>query len=115
MIAHARSLGTLDHQSWEFEKHPQGGLVVGVDGSSESIAALNTGAAIARTRRCVLHAVSVLPSIHSLERTEALRIALRASELAQLLCALEAPADWTSEAVIGRPAGRIAEIAERRG
>ena len=115
MIADDRSSGTLDHQSWEFEKQLPGGVVVGVDGSLESIAALNTGAAITRARRCVLHAVSVLPSIHSLARTEALRIALRASELKQLLRALEAPADWTSEAVIGRPAGRITDIAERRG
>jgi len=115
MIATANTLETLVHQSWEFEKQRHGGLVVGVDGSSESIAALNTAAAIARARQCVLHVVSVLPSISSLERSEAVRVALRDSELSQLLRALEAPADWTSEAVIGRPAGRLCEIAERRG
>jgi nucleotide-binding universal stress UspA family protein len=114
MIATASTPGMLAHQAWEFENPSPGGLVVGVDGSAESIAALNTAAAIARARRCLLHVVSVLPSIHSLERSEALRVALRNSELSQLLCALEAPADWSSEAVIGRPAGRLCEIAERR-
>jgi nucleotide-binding universal stress UspA family protein len=115
MIASANTSRTLTHQAWEFEKGLPGGVVVGVDGSPESIAALNTGASIARSKRCVLHAVSVLPSISSLEASETHRIGLRASELSELLRALEAPADWSSEAVIGRPVRALTEIAERRG
>jgi hypothetical protein len=41
-------------QSWEFEAPIPCGLVVGVDGSPESVAALNTAAFIARARRCPL-------------------------------------------------------------
>jgi nucleotide-binding universal stress UspA family protein len=60
MIAPANISRTLDQQSWEFEKPVRGGVVVGVDGSRESVAALNTAATIARIKRCALHAVSVL-------------------------------------------------------
>ena len=57
MIATANISDTLDHQSWEFETQLQGGLVVGVDGSPESIAAVNNASALARHQRSVLHVV----------------------------------------------------------
>jgi nucleotide-binding universal stress UspA family protein len=115
MLAPANTSGTLVHQSWEFERQLQGGLVVGVDGSRESVAALNTAAALARSRRCALHAVSVLQSMPSDEKSESLRISLRAGELAEILRALEPRADWSSEVAIGRPARALAEISEHRG
>ena len=115
MIAPPSNPGTLAHQSWEFEKQFHGGLVVGVDGSRESVAALNTAAAIARIRRCALHAVSVLQVMPSRDRSDPLRISLRASELSELLRALEPGADWSSEVAIGRTARVLAEIAEIRG
>lgn len=115
MIAPANISGTLDQQWWEFEKPVRGGVVVGVDGSRESVAALNTAAAIARARRCALHAVSVLPHGPSQHNTETLRVSLRASELSELLRALEPGPDWSTEVIIGRPARALTKIAELRG
>ena len=115
MIAPANISGTLDQQWWEFEKPVRGGVVVGVDGSRESVAALNTAAAIARARRCALHAVSVLPHGPSQHNTETLRVSLRASELSELLRALEPGPDWSTEVIVGRPARALTEIAELRG
>ena len=115
MIAPANISRTLDQQSWEFEKPVRGGVVVGVDGSRESVAALNTAAAIARIKRCALHAVSVLQRAVSQDESEALRVSLRSSELSELLTALEPGANWSSEVAVGRPARALAEIAERRG
>ena len=115
----------LCEQEWEYELPLQGGIVVGVDGSRESIAALNTASALARIRRCPLHAVSVLPYIPSYDRNrgsgespgniEALRLSMRSTELDELLRALEPRSDWTSEVLVGRPSRELAEIAERRG
>lgn len=113
------------HQSWGFEAPIPCGLVIGVDGSPESVAALNTGAAIARARRCPLHVVSVLPpfaSYHiepgkeeSKSNTDELRIQLRGSAIRDMMTAAGADVEWTYEAVLGRPAKVIARIAEDRG
>ncbi|HEX6574362.1 MAG TPA: universal stress protein [Gemmatimonadaceae bacterium] len=113
------------HQAWEFEKPTCNEIVVGVDGSVESITALNTAAALARSRHCPLHAVSVLPPYPSYqinagneksrENIDQLRTTLRLSELSQLLRSLEPSYNWTHEVVIGRPAREIVSIAERRG
>ncbi len=117
------SPGTL-HQSWEFEV-AQSGIVVGVDGSPESIAAYNTGAGIARARGCLLHVVSVLPpfptyhlnpgAVDSRSNVDALRLQLRNSSLETMMNAGNAEKDWTHEVTIGRPAKLIARIAEQRG
>ena len=114
----------FSHQAWEFEKPLCGGIVVGVDGSPSSIAALNTAAAIARGRRCALHVVSVLPpfpshrinprSEHSGDNISDLRLALRDSELAEIVRALEPEPDWTWEVVVGRPARELVSVAECR-
>ena len=115
----------LCQQEWEYELPLPGGIVVGVDGSRESIAALNTAAAIARLRRCPLHAVSVLPytpsynvsrgSDDSPGNIEALRHSLRSSELDDLMHSLEPRSDWSSEVLVGRPARELTILAERRG
>lgn len=125
MIPATTSPGLQSQQSWEYEMSVPGGIVAGVDGSRESIAALNTAAGIARTRHCPLHAVTVLqpfPSYHlnpgvdkSRENVNELRAALRNSELDQIMHALEPENDWTHEAVIGRPARELTYTAERRG
>ena len=125
MITANTSPGAQSSQSWEYEATVPGGVVAGVDGSIESIAALNTAAAIARNRRCPLHAVTVLqpfPSYQvnpgvdkSRENVNELRAALRDSELGQIMHSLEPAADWTHEAVVGRPARELTFAAERRG
>lgn len=111
------------HQSWEFELAPSG-IVVGVDGSPESIAAYNTGAAIARARKCPLHVVSVVPpfpayhvdagSVDRRSNVDELRVQLRKSSLEALLRAGDADPASTLEVVIGRPAKAIAKIAGQR-
>lgn len=107
-------------QSWEYERILPG-VVVGVDGSRESIAALNTGAAIARRRRCPLHAVTVLspyPNYHPIpagddsdQTVNQLRMNLRDSELRDIVQALEPGDDWTHEVVMGRPARELNRVA----
>jgi nucleotide-binding universal stress UspA family protein len=123
MIAHAMPAGDMSSLAWEYETPGTGGIVVGIDGSRESIAAMNTGASLARARRCPLHIVSVLPHLPAPVNTPAdasspnkddLRISLRSSELEDLLTSLEPRENWTCETVIGRPARELASIAERR-
>jgi nucleotide-binding universal stress UspA family protein len=116
---------TANAESRECEATLPGGVVTGVDGSRESIAALNTAAVIARDRRCPLHAITVLPPFPSYqvgpgagenrENVNELRAALRDSELDQIMRALEPPDDWTHETVVGRPAREVAFAAECRG
>lgn len=118
------SPSTQSCQCWEYEHPVTGGIVVGVDGSKESIAALNTAAAIARNRRCALHVVAVVqpfptyqlsPGVDkSRENVNELRAALRESELRQIIRVLEPADDWTHEAIIGSPARELTSIAERR-
>ena len=125
MITAAASPSAQSSQCWEYERQIPGGIVAGVDGSKESVAALNTAAAIVRNRRCPLHVVTVLqpfPTYHlnpgvekSRENVNELRAALRDSELSQIIRALEPADDWTHEAVIGSPARELTTIAERRG
>lgn len=125
MITAAASPSTQSCQCWEYERPVTGGIVAGVDGSRESIAALNTASAIARNRRCPLHVVTVVqpfptyqlsPGLDkSRENVNELRAALRESELRQIMRVLEPPDDWTHEAVIGSPARELTSIAERRG
>ena len=112
-------------QSWEYEKLVPCGIVVGVDGSPESIAAFNAGARIARTRRCAFHAVSVIPPYPAyqidpgVEASKAsvddLRLQLRSAALVKLMNAVDADPSWTHEVVIGRPAKAIVRIADERG
>jgi nucleotide-binding universal stress UspA family protein len=115
----------LSHQSWEYELPVPGGIVAGVDGSRESIAALNTAAAMARSRRCALHAVTVIPpfpSYHinpgadeSRDSVDALRVSLKSSELCEIMKRLEPPGEWTHDAIIGRPARVLTSVAGERG
>ena len=125
MIGSTTTPSGATQQAWEFEKPIHGGIVVGVDGSRESIAALNTAAAMARVRRCPLHAVSVLPPMSSYqfgtrsdvgtENLNDLRCQLRNSELAGLMKALEPASDWSAEVVIGRPPRELTRVADLRG
>ena len=115
---------TISHQSWEYERAVPGGIVIGVDGSKESIAALNTGAAIARRRHCALHVVTVLPpfpSYHinpgtdaSRDNVDHLRTSLKDSELREIMKSIEPEEAWTHEVVVGRTARVLATVAEAR-
>lgn len=113
------------HQSWEYEALVPCGIVVGVDGSAESIAALNTAASIARARRCALHVVSVIPPFpqynldpgeeKSRGNVDELRIGLREASIRDLLHSAGAEKEWTYQVVMGRPAAMLTSVAEKRG
>lgn len=116
---------TTPQESWKNNTSTAGGIVVGVDGSRESIAALNSAAAIARDQGCALHAVLVLqpfptyrlnPHIDARGNDlNALRTSLRDSELNDIIAMLEPLPNWSHEVVVGSPASDLARIAERRG
>ena len=124
MITQHHSSSRTLHQTWEYERLQPCGIVVGVDGSGESVAALNTAAAIARARRATLHVVSVLspfPSYHidpglseSRNNTDELRIQLRSASVRNLMDSAGAEEGWTQEVVMGRPARTITQIAAQR-
>lgn len=125
MTAATTSPQSFSHQSWEYERQVPGGIVAGVDGSKESIAALNTAAAIARAWHCPLHVVTVIAAFpsyqispgmdESRENIEQLRIGLKDSELGMTMKGLEPADDWTHAVMIGRPAQVLASVAEGRG
>ncbi len=112
------------HQSWEYERLQPCGIVVGVDGSEESVAALNTAVASARAQRATLHTVSVLAPFPSYQidpglsesrnNTDELRIQLRSASVRNMLDAAGADEGWTQEVVMGKPARMISEIAAQR-
>ena len=116
---------TVSHQCWEYERQIPGGIVAGVDGSRESIAALRTAAAIARRRNCCLHVMMVLTPFPSYrinpgselgaDDIEQLRIGLKDAELHDLLESLEPEESWTRQVTIGDPARLLVSVAERRG
>jgi nucleotide-binding universal stress UspA family protein len=125
MITTQQPSGRTIHQSWEYERLQPGGVVVGVDGSAESIGALNTAASIARSQRWALHVVSVLPPFpayhidpglsESRNNTDELRIQLRGASIRSLMDSVGAAEGWTHEVVMGRPARMITHIAGQRG
>jgi nucleotide-binding universal stress UspA family protein len=96
-----------------------------MDGSAESIAALETAADIARAQGCALHVVSVLPPFPSYQidpglsesrnNTDELRIQLRSASIRNLMSEAGAAKGWTHEVVMGRPARMVTRIAEERG
>jgi len=102
-----------------------GGIVVAVDGSTESIAALDTAALIAKRRRCVGHVVSVLPQFPSyrinpgtkarMDNVDELRLRLRDTALMDVLNAVDVGEGWSREVAVGRTAPVIVSIAEERG
>lgn len=125
MNAPAHSAPSSSLRSWEYESPIPGGVVVGADGSPESIAALNSASPIGKARHCPVHVVSVIPpfpSYHldpgvdaSRENVEQLRVQLRDSAIADLLKAADAGTEWSREIVLGRPARMITTAAEKRG
>jgi len=124
MTAATELSGTQSWQSWQYERTIPGGVVVGVDGSRQSIAALNSAAAIARRRNCALHAVTVLSPFpayqlrpvgeDSEENVNRLRMRIRNSELRDIVKVLEPQDDWTHEVIIGRPPRELTLLASHR-
>ena len=112
-------------QCWEYERQLPGGIVVGVDGSPVSIAALRTGAAMARDRKCALHVMSILTPFPSYrinpgadvgaDDIERLRISLKDEELRELLKATKPEESWTCQVEVGDTAEWLTSVAERRG
>lgn len=114
----------LCHQAWEYESQTPGGIVVGVDGSRESIEALNAAATIAHNKHRCLHAVTVVPPYPSYRITSGVdtrtddvnkvRLSVKNSELSVIMNALEPEEGWSHEVLVGRPARALAELAESR-
>jgi nucleotide-binding universal stress UspA family protein len=112
-------------QEWGFERAAPGGIVVGVDGSTESIEALNTAAALARRKRQCLHAVTVIPPFpsyritsgldSSAEHVNRLRLQLKCAELGVIMNALQPEKNWSHEVLIGQPARTLSDLADARG
>lgn len=116
---------TITARSPEVAASLPGGIVVAVDGSVESVAALNTASIIARRRGCFGHVVSVLPQFPSyqinpgsetrMENVDGVRIRLRDTAVQDLMEAADVGEGWSQEVVVGRPARVIVSIAEERG
>jgi nucleotide-binding universal stress UspA family protein len=115
---------TVCHQSWEYEPLIPRGLIVGIDGSAESLAALEFAETLARTRRCCLHAVMAIPVSASFQvvpgtdRTrdyiDRLRVTLKYGELREMLASAGFDGDWTCEIGVGHPAEVLAAVGESR-
>jgi nucleotide-binding universal stress UspA family protein len=118
------TISERSQQEWGFERPAPGGIVVGVDGSTESIEALNIAAALARRKRQCLHAVTVIPAFPSYhittgpdsssEHVNRLRLQLKCAELGVIMNALQAEKSWSHEVLIGRPARSLADLADAR-
>ena len=114
----------LSHQSWEYEPLIPRGLVVGIDGSVESLVALEFAETLARRRHCCLHAVMAIPVSASFQvvpgtdRTrdyiDRLRVTLKYGELREMLAAAGFDGDWTCEIGVGHPAEVLAAVGESR-
>ncbi len=101
-----------------------GGIVAGVDGSPESLAALTTASTIASLRTCAMHIVSVVPpsdSYHvdpimgqSDSQIESLRINIRTMGIKAILEKANPNHKWTHEVVSGRVPRAIVSAAENR-
>lgn len=102
-----------------------GGIVVAIDGSPESIAALDAAAVIAKRRNCPGHVVSVLPQFPSYQITPGLearmedvddvRFQLRETAVQDLLKAGGMGTGWSSDVVMGQTAHAIVSVAQERG
>lgn len=110
--------------SWQYETPEIGGIVVGFDGSPASHAAIESASVIAAARKCAVHVVSVLQPMSSYKidltmdqprsEIEDLRMQLREAAIRDAVGQANGRADWTRQVAIGRPAQKIAEVAERR-
>src|SRR5690349_18616219 len=115
---------TSEAKPRNIEPKIHGGIVVGIDGSPESIAALNTAAAIGAARGCPVHIVSVLPpfaSYHvgltadqSQSEVDSLRINIREMVIREIFEKANPDNNWTHEVLTGRAAKVITDVAARR-
>lgn len=112
-------------KSWGHEPPLPGGVVVAIDGSPESVAALNTASMIAKRRGCLGHAVSVLPPFPSYridprvqtseENMDSLRLQLRDVAVRDILKGAEGAEEWSHEVIVGQPAHAIVSVTKARG
>ena len=107
---------------WECGPSFPGGIVVAIDGSPESIAALNSAATMAANRGCKVHAVSVLPPFgsyrsapeldESRSEVESLRVNIREVAIRNILDKANPGNKWTHEVVTGPIAEEVVQAAE---
>ncbi len=107
-----------------YEPIAMGGIVAGVDGSPESLAAFTTASTIASACECAMHIVSVVPSSDSYRldpsidqnesEIDSLRINIREMGIKAILEQANPDHKWTHEIVSGRVPRAIVAAAENR-
>ena len=124
MISVANSTNAHTAEGRVYEPIALGGIVAGVDGSPESLAALTTASAIASVRDCAMHIVSVIPPSDTygldpqLDQNESeidsLRINIREMGIKSILEKANPNHKWTHEIVSGRVPRALVTAAENR-
>ena len=104
--------------------NPKGGIVAAIDGSPESLAALNTAFSLASNRKCDVQVVSVIPPFASyrfgaeLDESEgqidSLRINIRDVAVRKVIEKANPRCDWNYEIITGRVAREVVIAAEQR-
>ena len=118
------TIPALSHQHWQYERPQPGGIVVGIDGSPQSLVALDTAAAIAMREKLAVHAVGVIPPISSYhinpgavssqKNIDDLRIGLKNEQLAEIVENIDQALKPTYQCVIGAPANSLVRTAQSR-
>ena len=101
-----------------------GDIVAAVDGSPDSVAALQTAFALSTSRKCGVHVVSVIPPMDSYRfgpeveespsEIDALRINMREATILRLVGRLNVDGEWDHSIVVGRVARDVVAVAEQR-
>ena len=121
----AAKVAPMKFQQWACRPPLPGGIVVGMDGSPESLAAAAAAAKFSAVWGCPVHVVSVLPpftdyridpgSDQPQSQIEDLRIQLRAQAIRDIVADFDVEGDWTRQVVVGKVSRTIVDAAERRG
>ncbi len=126
MIATAVSRNTTDPKPGPpaIKARAAGGIVVAIDGSPGSMAALVPAFALASARKCAIQVVSVIPPFASYRygteidesesQIESLRVNIRDVAVRKIIEKVSPSCDWSHEIITGRVAREVVLAAERR-